>query len=204
MNLKDKFFKIRDFYCKYVESNEPDFCMNKDYLDRNMQIDVYILKNEELEKVHTLFLSNNLSKQDLKKEIEQEMCCEIGKILKDGTIQKEYFRQGYIYKNYENFFKRDGICYVSEHDGNKIGETGVSYEGICNDILNYLVLSGIDVKKVPIRTINEMAFDVFECVDWQYPSSLIEGDQYLDEYIKDLPDDYFFEKEKENEDVKEV
>ena len=30
----------------------------------------------------------------------------IGDILEDGTVKKEYFRQGYIYKNFANFYKR--------------------------------------------------------------------------------------------------
>ena len=118
------------------------------------------------------------------------MCRQIGEILPDGTIEKEYFRQGYIYKNFENFYKREGICYVSELDENNINDAGISFEGICEDIRDYLVVNGVDLNKVPFEDIEIMAEDVFEQVDWQFVCSLIQDD-WLEGYLEDFPDEYF-------------
>lgn len=177
--MKDKMFKIRDFYC--LSDNKRPYS----------KVDIFIKRNNEFEKVNTVsLLSDNIIKET-KKFIEEFMCEEIGKILEDGIIQKEFFRQGYIYKNFENFYKREGICYVSEYDGDKVGEAGISYDGIRESVLNYLILSDVDINKVPEEAINKMIYEVFECVDWQYVNSLIDGDQILDEYIDNFPKKFF-------------
>lgn len=48
---------------------------------------------------------------------------------------------------------------------------------------------------MPETLIETMVEDVFETVDWQYTCSLIEGNQWLEGYVNDLPKEYFFEKE---------
>ena len=45
---------------------------------------------------------------------------EIGKITDNGIVEKEYFGQGFIYKNYNNFKDKKGICYISEYQADKI------------------------------------------------------------------------------------
>lgn len=187
--MKDKMFKIKDFYC--LSDNKIPYS----------KVDIFIKRNNEFEKVNTVsLLSNNIIKET-KKFIEEVMCEEIGKILEDGTIQKVFFRQGYIYKNFENFYKREGICYVSEYDGDKVGEAGISYDGIRESVLNYLILSDIDINKVPDETINKMIYEVFECVDWQYVNSLIDGDQILDEYIDDFPEEFYIKPKEEKKQI---
>lgn len=118
------------------------------------------------------------------------MCYEIGKVLEDGTIEKEYYRQGYIYKSYENFYKREGICYVSEYDEGNIEEAGISFDGICEEVVEYLSENNINLNKVSDRQIEEMAEDLFEEVDWQYVGSLI-TDGWLEYELENFPDDMF-------------
>ena len=45
-----------------------------------------------------------------------------GKILDSGKIEKEYFRQGYIYKNIPNYWAKKGVCYISEFQGEQVAK----------------------------------------------------------------------------------
>lgn len=180
------FFKIKDFYCKFSEKTDKRYILS----ESQKQLNIYIKKEKELVKVNTLFVNKEDSIQDINKYVKEIMCKQIGKILSDGTIEKEYFRQGYIYKNFENFYKREGVCYVSEHDENNINDAGISFEGICEEVTDYLELNGVDLNKVTFEDIEIMAEDVFEQVDWQFVCSLIYED-YLEGYIENFPDEYF-------------
>lgn len=101
----------------------------------------------------------------------------IGNILPDGTIEKQYHGQGWIYKNFEAFKnKTENICYVSEYDEDEISE-GVGYrykdfvkmaqEFIDNDkeVTEYC--------KQEETTAEDIAENLFEMVDWQSPETLI-------------------------------
>lgn len=197
--MNNNMFKVRDFYCKYIDQDNPNFAISEKYKNEMIQIDVFIKKEDELKKVNTIITSNKENEKEIKEFVEKVMCQEIGKILEDGTVSKDYFRQGWIYKNYENFYKREGTCYISEYDEGKFGDTGISYDGIKEEVVHYLVQCGVNVDKVPETLIETMVENVFETVDWQYTCSLIEGDQWLEEYVNDLPKEYFFEKEEEDE-----
>ena len=43
---------------------------------------------------------------------------EIGKILEDGTVKKEYFQEGHIYKNIFNFYRDKTIIFISHRLNN--------------------------------------------------------------------------------------
>ncbi len=172
-------FKVKDFYCEF--SNEK--------VDRDV-LNIFINKDNEFIKVNDFYFNRDTEVDKMKKFIESTMCNVIGKVLEDGTIEKEYFRQGYIYKNSENFYKREGICYVSEYDGDNINDAGISFEGICEEVVDYLKEYDVNLEKITDRQIEGMAEDLFETVDWQYVSSLI-MDDWLEGYIEDLPDDSF-------------
>ena len=187
---KVEMFKIRDFYCVFKEIEDNKY--NK------IELNVYIKEQNDFEKVNTIFISLNKNIEEIKEIVNYSMCREIGKILENGKIIKEYEGQGYIYKNYENYYKREGICYVSEYDGDTIGDAGISYSGILEEVCDYLVLYGVDITKVPDRIIKGMVDDVFENVDWQSPSSLIMGDEYLSGYVEEFPEEYFREDAPEN------
>lgn len=180
------FFKIKDFYCKFPDKTDKRYKLP----DNQKQLNIYIKKEKELIKVNTLFVNKEDSIRDINKYVKEIMCRQIGEILPDGTIEKEYFRQGYIYKNFENFYKREGICYVSELDENNINDAGITFEGICEDVRDYLVVNGVDLNKVPFEDIEIMAEDVFEQVDWQFVCSLIQDD-WLEGYLEDFPDECF-------------
>lgn len=172
-------FKVKDFYCEF--SNEK--------VDRDV-LNIFINKDNEFIKVNDFYFNRDTEVDKMKKFIESTMCNVIGKVLEDGTIEKEYFRQGYIYKNSENFYKREGICYVSEYDGDNINDAGISFEGICEEVVDYLKEYDVNLEKITDMQIEGMAEDLFETVDWQYVSSLI-MDDWLEGYIEDLPDDSF-------------
>ncbi|MGL5460149.1 MAG: hypothetical protein ACRDBY_11090 [Cetobacterium sp.] len=102
---------------------------------------------------------------------------EIGRILEDGTIEREFYIQGEIYKNYDNFINGKGTCYVPElYDEEYTRE----------DFLQ-------------ITNGNERAaLFLFEGVDWQSPMTLHE------EYIDDDESDYAILVRKGSEKSKEA
>ncbi len=203
--MNNNMFKIRDFYCKYINKDNPEFCINEKYKNEMIQIDVFIKRENKFKKVNTVITNNSDSEKQIKEFVEKVMCYEIGNILEDGTVEKGPTDQGYVYKNYENFYKREGKCYVAElEEGDNISEVGITYDGIYEDVCDYLLLCGVDINKVPEETIETMVEDVFETIDWQHPSSLIQGDEYLQEYIEDFPDDYFFNGENKEKEDKEL
>ena len=154
------------------------------HADENV-FNVYINKDNEITKVSYFYFDRDTKPNEIKKYIKSIMCEEIGKVL-----EKEFCRQGYIYKNYENFYKREGICYVSEYDGNNINEAGISFEGICEEVVDYLRDCDVNLNKITNSEIEKMAEDLFQEVDWQYVGSLI-LDGWLDEYVDEYSDDMF-------------
>lgn len=189
-------FKIKDFYCQYVDKNSPEFSISDKYKDELVQINVFIKKDEQLKKVNTIVTYKRLNEMEIRNFVEEVMCGEIGRILEDGTVEKEYFRQGWIYKNYEKFYKREGKCYVAEYEEEtNIADVGISYDGIYEEVCDYLSLCGVNITKVPEETIEGMVEDVFLTVDWQFTCSLIDGDEYLQEYVEELPDECFYKEE---------
>lgn len=190
----DKQFKLKDFYCVFINNNNPSYSLPEERQQTERQLNIYIKYGEEIKKVNSQYVHKNAKDlEQVKKNTQNILCYEIGKVLDNGTIVKEHFRQGYIYKNNENFYKREGICYVSESD------EALSFEGFKDDVKDYLLLCGVDVNKVPEEKINAMVEEIYEAVDWQSPWSLINGDEYLKEYVGDFPKEYFFEKEEEEE-----
>jgi len=79
----------------------------------------------------------------------------IGYKKKNGVFQKEFYQQGYIYKNYQNFSKKKGICYIPE-----LSDTKYTYQ-------DFLDICGGN---------KDMAEFVFETVDWQHPESFVDAD----------------------------
>jgi len=101
----------------------------------------------------------------------------VGKILPSGKIEKEYFGQGFVYKNFDAFNnKTDEICYVSEHDSDVISEgVGHKYKDFVR-IGQEFIDSDEDVKAYCKRenvSAEGIAEQLFEMVDWQSPETLI-------------------------------
>ena len=116
----------------------------------------------------------------------------IGDILKDGTVKKEYFRQGYIYKNFANFYKKDGICYISEYQTDKItkeskeGKDYETYQSIYNKVKKAFESERVNQERYSIEGFTET---IMNDLDWQYPDTLIQ------ESIEALDDEYFLDYE---------
>lgn len=105
----------------------------------------------------------------------------IGSIDKQGNIDKEFFNQGFIYKNFDAFKnKSDEVCYISETDDDVLKEgVGINYLGLVNlcqefidrneDVQEYLKSDeGKDTNA------QSMAVYLFESLDWQFPSTEID------------------------------
>lgn len=121
---------------------------------------------------------------------------EIGKILEDGAVKKEYFQEGHIYKNICNFYRQDGICYISEGQADKIdknskpGEDYETYQTIFEKVQEAYKHSKIDENKYSIKDFTET---IFHDLNWQSPDALI-----IDS-IDALDDEYFLDKDNELE-----
>lgn len=112
----------------------------------------------------------------------------IGNIDEVGLVEKEFFNQGYIYKNYENFKNKQGICYISEYQTDVIdcncieGEDYETYNSMLDKVNNAYDYYKIDETKISKNCVLDM---VFEMLDWQ------SFDTLLDEYIENLDEDCF-------------
>lgn len=182
-NIDEKnLIKIGDFYYNID---------NKLSNEKATYTNIYLKDNDNSYiKVHGLTFPSRFSLETVHELIEYFIYKEIGKINSDGTIEKGKTEQGYVYKNYENFFKREGICYIPEYGEST--QDGVTFDDIINEVKQYLVENNINLEKIPQRTIENMAFDVFDTVDWQYTSTLIDDD-WLEGWIEDFPPEYFSE-----------
>lgn len=77
----------------------------------------------------------------------------IGEILENGEIEKGQSAQGLIYKNSEAFNNKKDVCYVPE-----LNNTKYTYDDF-----------------ISIANGNEdIAKELFNCVDWQSPETLME------------------------------
>lgn len=103
---------------------------------------------------------------------------EVGKILSNGKVEKEYFREGYIYKNKNNFDNKVGICYIAEYQCedniiNKKSIEGKDYETY-NSMLEKVEKAykdyNIDETKYSKEDLLE---SVFEGLDWQHFDTLL-------------------------------
>lgn len=120
----------------------------------------------------------------------------IGEILEDGTVKKEYFRQGNVYKNFANFYRKDGICYISEYQADKItskskeGQDYETYQSIYNKVKEAFETEKVNQEKYSIEDFTET---IMNDLDWQYADTLIP------EYIDALDDEYFLDNDNELE-----
>lgn len=116
----------------------------------------------------------------------------IGYILEDGTVEKKYLRQGNIYKNFANFYRKDGICYIAEGQTDKItpkskeGEDYETYRSLYNKVKQAFEDEKVNQVKYSIEDFTET---IMCDLDWQCADSLIT------EYIDALDDEYFLDEE---------
>lgn len=99
-----------------------------------------------------------MNNHDLKDRI-----MKIGEILNGNKVFLGETDNGFCYKDYEAFEKKEGICYIPEHGVNEKDEIEVSYTYDC---LKELVLEygyeGEDILK-----------GIFDILDWQSPETLL-------------------------------
>lgn len=122
---------------------------------------------------------------------------EIGKIV-NNKVEKEFFRQGHIYKNTDNFEKKSGICYIAEYqcdydvlDNESVeGRDYETYDSMKEQVDKAYKMYNIDETKYRKET---MLATVFEMVDWQFFSTL------LYEVIDSLDDEYFLKEDDKND-----
>lgn len=122
----------------------------------------------------------------------------IGNILEDGTVIKEFFRQGNIYKNFANFYRKDGICYISEYGADKItskskaGKDYETYQTIYNKVEKAFEKEKVNTEKYSVEDFTET---IMNDLDWQSPDTLI------DESIESLDDEYFLNYDENEESI---
>lgn len=118
----------------------------------------------------------------------------IGRILENGEVEKGGTIQGFVYKNFDNFYARQGICYISEYGCENVltcDEEGYdTYESMLKETKRIYEREHVDPKQYPIELMIETVFDM---VDWQGFETL------LIEIVDSLDDDCFLEIEEENE-----
>tara|TARA_Y100000389_G_C17212988_1_gene389445 strand:+ start:343 stop:678 length:336 start_codon:yes stop_codon:yes gene_type:complete len=97
----------------------------------------------------------------------------VGKILPNGTIEKEFHGQGHIYKDWDAFEnKTDEICYAGEYD-----DEGQTYKDIV-DVAQEFIDRNEEVQEYIKSdegrgiTAHDMALDIFEMIDWQHPETI--------------------------------
>lgn len=118
----------------------------------------------------------------------------IGEILEDGTVKKEYFQEGHIYKNIANFYRKEGICYIAECQADKIdkkskaGEDYETYQTIYEKVKEYCKKEGVNPEKYSVE---DFVKTIFNDLSWTVPESLI-----IDS-IEALDDEYFLDNELE-------
>lgn len=105
---------------------------------------------------------------------------EIGKI-SNNKIHKEYHVQGFIYKNYQAFEnKSNDICYIPEmssddDDDDLEMHNSYTYEDFLLLAKEY-INENESVKKYISKnklTEHDVAYNLFDMVDWQCPETLI-------------------------------
>ena len=117
---------------------------------------------------------------------------EIGKILEDGTVKKEYFQEGHIYKNISNFYRQDGICYIAEGQADKLdknskpGEAYETYQTIFEKVKEAYEKAKIDERKYRLK---DFVATIFDDLTWQSVEALT-----MDS-IDALDDEYFLDEE---------
>ncbi len=106
----------------------------------------------------------------------------IGRVIKKGNnlvYEAGPTFNGMAYKNCNEFYYGNGICYISEHgfddsknwaieipeeDERVIGYTRQDFLNIVREEVGY---------EVPDNVVIAIATDVFETVDWQYPETYL-------------------------------
>lgn len=116
----------------------------------------------------------------------------IGNILEDGTVEKEYFQEGHIYKNICNFYRQDGICYIAEGQADKLdknskpGDDYETYQTIYEKVKEAYDKAKIDEKKYALKDFVET---IFNDLNWQSVEALITDS------IDALDNEYFLDEE---------
>lgn len=99
----------------------------------------------------------------------------IGEILQDGTVKKEFFQEGHIYKNITNFYRQNGICYVSEYQADKINKSSIpgedyeTYQTIYEKVKEEYEKAGIDKNKYRLK---DFVATIFNDLNWQSVEAL--------------------------------
>jgi hypothetical protein len=105
----------------------------------------------------------------------------IGKI-ENGIIEREYFGQGFIYKDFKAFEKKsDDICYVPELSTNDNEEATIEntttynyndFLELANSFLETNEESRNWCKKNNVSA-EDIETELFHAVDWQHPETLL-------------------------------
>ena len=119
----------------------------------------------------------------------------VGDVFRE-TVKKEYFQEGHIYKNICNFYRQNGICYISEGQADKIskkskpGEDYETYQTIYEKVKEAYEKAKIDENKYRL---NDFVETIFNDLTWQSVETL------TIDYIDALDNEYFLNSDEELE-----
>jgi hypothetical protein len=111
----------------------------------------------------------------------------VGTINELGMVTKEYFQQGYIYKNADEFKPGGDICYIPELTGDIIKDYPLPEGYKTTEDSKYVIGPDGSIEEfantykyddfIRLAGGNEdMAQLIYDLVDWQSPESLINAD----------------------------
>jgi len=108
----------------------------------------------------------------LLREISPKYPDTIGEILPDGKIEKEYYGQGIIYKNFQAFGeKTDEVCYSPE-----LSDETYTYQ-------DFLEIAKSKFEELQdTEKFHSLAQSLFELCDWQHPETLMEEWEHSGEF----------------------
>jgi len=95
--------------------------------------------------------------------------------LKNSKIEREFYRQGRIYKDFNAFEERnENVCYIPE-----LSDLKYTYNDFLRLAMEYLSENN-ELKSTPA----ELAKALFEAVDWQHPETLLDEWKIAGDIIK--------------------
>lgn len=84
--------------------------------------------------------------------------------IRGGHIYKQLNGQGFIYKNYNRFLsKSKNVCYVPE-----LSDKSYRYKDFVEIAMEFIVNNDLNNYNP-----EELAFEIFDTIDWQHPETLI-------------------------------
>ncbi len=117
--------------------------------------------------------------QEEQKQLNQMV---IGRVIKNGNnliYEAGVTFNGMAYKNWNEFYYGNGICYISEHGFDDRKDWSIEIPEEDEQVIGYTRQDFLNMVReevgddVPDNVVMAIATDIFETVDWQYPETYL-------------------------------